>query len=76
MAKRPSNKAKVKLWTDTLTSDFEGPIMGCAIEMFAYIPGGKEKREKALQLMQEKHERLCEYEAKREAEAVEPEAAP
>lgn len=70
MAKRPTNKAKVKLWTETITSDFEGPIMGCALELFAMIPGGKEKREKALQLMQERHQAMSEREAQREPETA------
>ena len=70
MAKRQSNKAKVKVWTETLTSEFEGPILGCALELFAMIPGGKESREKALQLMQERHQGMCEREEQREKEAA------
>lgn len=37
MAKRPTDKAKLKVWTDRSTSEMEGPIKDIAYYLFMYV---------------------------------------
>ncbi|WP_144439799.1 hypothetical protein [Pseudomonas savastanoi] len=53
--------AKVKIWLPNMTSEIEGSIAGIAIEVFAAIDG-REKREKVLKMMQERHEKVSKHE--------------
>lgn len=62
MAAKKENEAKVTLWTATMKSEFSGAIMACSIEMFGYIVGGAAAREKALKIMQTRHQELTERE--------------
>lgn len=62
MAKRPVGMAKVKLWTQSVTMDFEGTIAACALEAFGAI-NSAQARLYILELMKELHSKLCEVEA-------------
>lgn len=68
MAKRPTNKAKVKLWTDRITMEFEGTIGAAAVESFGAI-ASRDDRIAILGMIQERHELLCQMEDERAAEA-------
>lgn len=63
MASKKQNEMKVKIWTDTMTVEFDGGIGACTIESFTYIMGSGQKtaaevRQIALNQMQKKHEEL------------------
>ncbi|MEE5162211.1 hypothetical protein V2J73_02920 [Pseudomonas alliivorans] len=58
--------AKVKIWMTNMTSEVEGSIAGIAIEVFAAIDG-REKREKVLKMMQERHEKVSKHEQARQS---------
>lgn len=63
MARTPPNTAKIKIWSEHMTSEMNGSISAVAIETFGYImPSEKrtaaENRELALKLMTERHEQL------------------
>lgn len=65
MPTKKTNEAKIKIWTDRMTSEMNGTISAVVIETFGYIMPGKDKtaaemRELALKLMQERHERMKE----------------
>lgn len=60
MATKKSNEAKVTLWNDTMRVDFSGTIMACCLESFKHIMGGPENRERALKMMQTRHDELKE----------------
>lgn len=71
MAKRPVNKAKVKLWTERVTMEFEGTIGAAAVESFGAI-ASREDRVAILEMINERHAVLCQLEDERAAEAVAP----
>ena len=47
MAKRKENYAWVKVNTENMTANFDGPTLACAIELFLMLP--EEKQDAALQ---------------------------
>jgi hypothetical protein len=67
MAKRPVNKAKVKLWTERVTMEFEGTIGAAAVESFGAIES-REDREYILGMIKERHAAICAREDERAAE--------
>lgn len=38
MATKKTNYAKVKIWGDTVSAEFDGPILGCMIMMLEMVP--------------------------------------
>jgi hypothetical protein len=56
MAKRPTDKAKLKVWTERSTSEMEGPIKAIAYYLFMYV--AQEDREQLLKDMQKWHEEV------------------
>jgi hypothetical protein len=68
MAKRKEDWAKVKVWTPTMTSDFEGPRLACAIELFGTLNADERKR--ALVLMALRDTKTIEQAAKNPEQSV------
>lgn len=44
MAAKKTNYAKVKVWGDTATAEFDGPILGCMGMMFVFLPDDVQDR--------------------------------
>lgn len=38
MAKRPTNKVRMKVWTERSTAEMEGPIKDSAYYLFMFVP--------------------------------------
>lgn len=54
MAKRPTDKVKMKVWTERATAEMEGPIKACAYHLFMFV--SPEDRGVLLADMREWHE--------------------
>lgn len=44
MAKRPTNKARLKVWTERATSEMEGGIKDVAYYLFMFVPEGERQQ--------------------------------
>ena len=56
MAKRPTNKAKLKVWTERSTAEMEGGIKDVAYHLFMFVP--EAERVELLSAMKEWHEKV------------------
>ncbi|NIF20289.1 hypothetical protein [Candidatus Pantoea multigeneris] len=52
-AKKPPYSAKVKCWLPTFTTEMDGGMQGCAVEIFYMLP--LEQQAEALEKMQSHH---------------------
>lgn len=58
MAKRPTDKVKLKVWTERSTAEIEGPILSAVYHLFMFVK--PEDREKLLQDMRQWHDDVVE----------------
>ncbi|MDG9858451.1 hypothetical protein N7403_31765 [Pseudomonas nitroreducens] len=56
MAKRPTNKARLKVWTESSTAEMEGGIKDCAYYLFMFVP--EADRAQLLEDMKQWHEEV------------------
>jgi len=64
MAKRHTNWMKAKVWTPTMSSEFEGPPDAC-IPFAFYALGTPERRLKCIAELQKAHEEMTKGEQKK-----------
>lgn len=65
---RKTNVAKVRVWTERITADFEGPIAGCIRQMFVSV--ATDKRQALLDLLATDHQRMIDAEIKAAANPI------
>lgn len=68
MATRKKNWIKAKIWTESMTVDMEGPLLGAVVHVFIML-GSKEAREKVLAEIHAAHVDMCQREQEK-AEAA------
>lgn len=60
MAKRPTNRVKATVWTETVRAEIDGTIQGVCLRLFDAVPPAV--RGDLLDLLQRRHRELCERE--------------